>query len=101
MFFDLQLNGGELYYLMAIGFGVNSCEFLATASTSLGIVVGNSCTFFYRIQGTTMTGVSWLTSSLFSCWLFFLGLLDVGSVGGGRTMGVLRVTIDFLGKLLL
>jgi hypothetical protein len=80
MFFDARLDRGNLYYLMAIGVGVNSCEFLSTASASLGIVVGDSCTFFYGIQGTTTTWVTGLPSSLFSRWLFFLGLLDVGSV---------------------
>jgi hypothetical protein len=80
MFFYTRSDGGNLYHLMPIGVGVNSCEFFSTASASLGIVVGDSCTFFYGIQGTTMTRVAGLPSSLFSRWLFFLGLLDVGSV---------------------
>jgi hypothetical protein len=80
MLFDVQLDGGELYYLMAIGVGVKSCEFLSTTSASLGIVVGAERTLFHWIQGTAMTGVSWLPTSLFLGFLFFLGVLDVGRV---------------------
>jgi hypothetical protein len=80
MLFDMELDGGYLHYLMAIGVGVKSCEFLCTTSASVRIVVADSRTVFYSIQGTAMTRVSGLPPSLFSRWLLFLGLLDVGRV---------------------
>jgi hypothetical protein len=69
MLFDVQLDGGYLYYLMAIGVGVKSCEFLSTTSASLGIVVGAERTLFHWIQGTAMTGVSGCPPRFF--WVFF------------------------------
>jgi hypothetical protein len=80
MFFDVQLDGGNLHHLMAIGIGVKSFQLLSTTSTGFGIVVGYALTLFYWIQGTTMTSVSWLSPSLLSRWLLFLGVLDVGRV---------------------
>lgn len=89
MFFDVQLDGGNLYYLMTIGVGVKSCEFLSTTGAGFGILVGYPITRFHWIQGTAMTSVSWLPASLFSRWLLFLSLLDVRGIGSGRAMGIL------------
>ena len=80
MLFDVELDGGNLDNLMAIGVGVKSCESLSTTSASLGIVVGDSRTVFYWIQGTAMTPMTQLPSPLFSGFLFFLGVLEVGRV---------------------
>jgi hypothetical protein len=80
MLFDVQLDGRNFHHLMAIGVRVKSFQSLSTTGAGLGIVVGYAITLFHWIQGTAMTGVSWLPSSLFSCWLLFLGVLDVGRV---------------------
>jgi hypothetical protein len=88
MLFDVKLNRGNLDDLMAIGVGVESFQFLSTTGAGGGIVVGYAIILFYWIQGTAMTGVSGLPASLFSRWLFFLSLLEVRGIGGGRAMGV-------------
>jgi hypothetical protein len=80
MFFNVQLDGGNLHYLIGIGVGVKSFQFLSTTSTGFGIMVGYALTLFYWIQGTAMASVSWLSPSLFSRWLLFLGVLNVRSV---------------------
>jgi hypothetical protein len=80
MFCDMQLDGGNLYYLMAIGIRVKSFQFLSTTGAGDRIVVGYALTLFYWIERTAMTDVSGLPPSLFSRWLLFLGLLDVGSI---------------------
>ncbi|MFM6540037.1 MAG: hypothetical protein ACKPH4_23765 [Microcystis panniformis] len=49
---------------MAIGIGVKSFQFFSTTAAGLGIVVGYDITLFHWIQGTAMTGVSWLPASL-------------------------------------
>ena len=47
MLFDVQLDRGNVYHLMAIGVGVNSFQFLSTTSTGFGIMVGYALTLFY------------------------------------------------------
>ena len=80
MFFDVELNRGNLHYLMAVGVGVNSGQSLATTVASVGIVVPHALTLFHWIQGAAMTLMARLPSTLFSRWLLFLSLLALWGV---------------------
>ena len=80
MFFDVESNGRNLYDLMAIRFGVNSCQSLSTTGASRWIVVGYSLTFFHWIQEPAMAWMARLPSPLFSSFLFFLALLKIDQV---------------------
>ena len=80
MLFDVEFDGGNLDDLMTIGVGVNSCQSLSTTGASFGIVVTEELALFYWIQGPAMTGVTRLPSPLFSGFLFFLRVLEVGRV---------------------
>ena len=49
MLFDVQLDWGNLHYLMAVGVGVNTGQFFPTTAASLRIVVGHALTLFHWI----------------------------------------------------
>jgi hypothetical protein len=80
MLFDVRLDRGNVYHLMAIGVGVKPFQSLSTTGAGLGIVVGYPITLFHPIEGTAMTGVSWLPASFFSGWLFWLFFLEVRGI---------------------
>ena len=46
MLFDVELDGGNLHHLMAIGVRVKSAQLLPTTVASLGIIVADSFTLF-------------------------------------------------------
>ena len=49
MLFDVQLDRGNVYHLMAVRVGVKSFQFFSTTGAGLGIVVAYAVTLFYWI----------------------------------------------------
>jgi hypothetical protein len=82
MLFDVQLDRGNVYHLMAIGVGVNSFQFLSTTSTGFGIMVGYALTLFYSDTGDGY-GQCVLLPRFFPVGFFFLVFSMLRSLEAG------------------